>query len=106
VLLADGHAHRALAPLREALTIWRDLDVPDEAARVEVLVGRACRALGDTDGARMEWDRAARVFRTLGAAPPCADVEALLQDLVQEPSSDQADGGWRPDGAGSGSASA
>jgi DNA-binding CsgD family transcriptional regulator/predicted negative regulator of RcsB-dependent stress response len=79
VHLADGQAHQALAPLRAALAIWRDLDVPYEAARVAVLVGRACRALGDADGARMEWEAAAGIFRQFGAAPALADVEALLQ---------------------------
>jgi DNA-binding NarL/FixJ family response regulator len=33
-----------------------------------VLVGRACRALGDEDTARMELDAADWVFRQLGAA--------------------------------------
>jgi ATP/maltotriose-dependent transcriptional regulator MalT len=78
VHLADGQPQQALAPLRDALTVWRDLDVPYEAARVGVLVGRACRALGDTDRARMEWDTAARIFRQFGAAPALADVEALM----------------------------
>ena len=41
-----------------------------------VLVGRACRALGDADGAAMEWDAAERVFRLFGAAPALADIEA------------------------------
>ena len=62
------------------MTIWRDLDAPYEAARVRVLVGRACRALGDADGARMEWDAAARVFRQFGAAPALAEVEALMHE--------------------------
>jgi DNA-binding CsgD family transcriptional regulator len=77
VHLADGEARQALAPLRDALTIWRDLEAPYEAARVEVLVGRACCALGDVDGARMEWEAAARVFRQCGAAPALTAVEAL-----------------------------
>jgi DNA-binding NarL/FixJ family response regulator len=78
VHLADGQVHQALAALRDALAAWRDLDVPYEAARVGVLVGRACLALGDTDGARMEWDAAAGIFRQFGAAPALADVEALM----------------------------
>jgi len=79
VRLADGEARQALAPLREALAIWRDLDVPYEAARVGVLIGRACRALGDVEAARAEWETAARVFRQFGAAPALADVDALMQ---------------------------
>ena len=80
VHLADGRARQALTPLREALTIWQDLDAPYEVARVKVLVGRACRALGDADGARMEWDAAVRVFRQFGATPALAEVESLMQE--------------------------
>ena len=80
VYLADGQARRALAPLGEASAIWRDLDAPYEAARVKVLAGCACRALGDTDGARMEWDAAMRVFRQFGAAPALAEAEALMRE--------------------------
>jgi DNA-binding CsgD family transcriptional regulator len=79
VHLADGEPRQALAPLRDALTIWDDLDAPYEAALVRMLLGRACRALGDADGARMEWDAAARVFRACGAAPALASVEAMTQ---------------------------
>ena len=78
--LADGQARQALAPLRDALTMWSDLSAPYEAARVKVLVGRACRALGDADGARMEWDAAVRLFRQFRAAPALAEVEALMRE--------------------------
>jgi DNA-binding CsgD family transcriptional regulator len=80
VCFAEGQTRQALAPLRDALTIWRDLGAPYEAARVNVLLGRACRALGDADGARMEWDAAAGVFRQFGAAPALAEVEALMRE--------------------------
>jgi DNA-binding CsgD family transcriptional regulator len=76
--LADGQPRQALAPLRDALTMWRDLSAPYEAACVKVLAGRACHALGDADGAQMEWDMAARVFRQFGAATALAEVEALM----------------------------
>ena len=49
VLLAEEDARASLAALREAATGWRDLEVPYEAARVHVLVGRACRHLGDEE---------------------------------------------------------
>jgi ATP/maltotriose-dependent transcriptional regulator MalT len=80
VHLADGHAQRALGPFRDAATIWRDLDAPYEAARVAVLVGRACRALGDDEGARMEWEASARVFQQCGAAPALEELDRLLHD--------------------------
>jgi DNA-binding CsgD family transcriptional regulator len=75
--LAEGEVRQALAPLRQALSAWEDLEVPYEAARVKVLLGRACHALGDADGARLEWDSAARVFRQFNASPALAEVEAL-----------------------------
>jgi DNA-binding CsgD family transcriptional regulator len=78
VLLADAEPRQALTPLHEALAIWRDLSSDYEAARVRMLVGRACQALGDADGARLEWEAAAGVFREAGAAPALAEVEGLV----------------------------
>jgi DNA-binding CsgD family transcriptional regulator len=85
VHLAEGNARQALAPLRDAAAIWRDLNVPYEASRVGVLAGRACRVVGDADGARIEWEAAACVFRQFGAAPALAEVEALLRAAVSAP---------------------
>jgi DNA-binding CsgD family transcriptional regulator len=77
VCLAQARAQDALAPLRQAAAVWRDLDAPYEVARVAVATGRACRALGDEDGARLEWEAAARVFRQFGAAPALAELDSL-----------------------------
>jgi len=49
------------------------------AARVRVLVGLACRALGDEDTAEMELDAARLVFEQLGAAPDLARVDSLVR---------------------------
>jgi DNA-binding NarL/FixJ family response regulator len=51
--------------------------VPYEAGRVRVLIGLACRELGDQDGAEMELDAARWVFRQLAAVPDLTRVEAL-----------------------------
>ena len=75
--LRAGDARGALAALRQACTAWLDLDAPYEAARVRVLIGLACRELGDADAAVMELDLARDAFRRLGAAPDLARVEAL-----------------------------
>jgi DNA-binding NarL/FixJ family response regulator len=56
--------------------------VPYEAARARVLVGLACRRLGDEDTAAMELDAARRVFQDLGAAPDLARVERLDRPAV------------------------
>jgi DNA-binding NarL/FixJ family response regulator len=77
VLLADGDTRGALESLRRALADWRELEAPFEASSVRVLIGLACRKIGDEDAARMELDAARHVFRQLGAAPDLARVEHL-----------------------------
>ena len=62
-------------------------------------MGRACRALGDRDGARMEFESACRTFKTLGAATDLAATERLGRELVNEPA------GGAPDAAGNRGAS-
>lgn len=77
VLLAEGDARNALTPLRASWTAWRQLDAPYEAARTRVLIGLACRELGDDDSAGMELDAAREVFHALGAVPDLERVDAL-----------------------------
>jgi len=77
VLLAEGDARAAVVALRRAWHAWQELEAPYETARVRVLVGLGCRALGDEEAAAMELDAARRVFAQLGAAPDLARVEAL-----------------------------
>jgi ATP/maltotriose-dependent transcriptional regulator MalT len=77
VLLAEGDAAGAVTLLRQAWMDWQDIDAPWEAARVRVLLGMACRALGDSETAHLEFDAAQRVFERLGAAPDLARVSAL-----------------------------
>jgi DNA-binding CsgD family transcriptional regulator len=79
VLLADGDARAALVALRGAWRLWRELQAPYEAARARLLVGLACRQLGDQEAAAMELDAARTVFAQLGAAPDLARVEALAR---------------------------
>jgi DNA-binding CsgD family transcriptional regulator len=79
VALADGDAWAALVSLRRAGELWRELEVPYEAARARVLVGLACRALGDEETARMDMEGARSVFEQLGARPDVARVDSLLR---------------------------
>jgi ATP/maltotriose-dependent transcriptional regulator MalT len=79
VLLAEGDANAALAELRRAWRLWQELDAPYEAARTRVLIGLACRRLGDRDSADLELDAAQWTFRQLGADPDLAAVDALLR---------------------------
>ncbi|WP_142026790.1 helix-turn-helix transcriptional regulator [Blastococcus colisei] len=78
VLLAEGSAREAGAVLRGAFEAWRELHVPYEAARVRLLLGEVSAALGDTDGALLEWDAARYTFEELGALDELARVEARL----------------------------
>jgi DNA-binding CsgD family transcriptional regulator len=77
VLLAEGDTRAALAALRRAVVDWCELEAPYEAARTRVLIGLACRSLGDAGSAEMELDAARWVFRDLDAGPDLASVEAL-----------------------------
>jgi DNA-binding CsgD family transcriptional regulator len=76
VELADGDAGSALVSLRRA---WQVLEAPYESARTRVLVGQACRALGDDDTAALELATARAVFARLGAAPDLAVVASLTR---------------------------
>ena len=66
VELAEGDAQAALAALRRSARLWQELDAPYEVARVRVLIGLACRALGDEDVATMELDAARERLRATG----------------------------------------
>lgn len=64
----EGDPCGALERLRRSGRRWRDLGAPYERARVRVLQGRCCAALGD-DEARLEFDSAASIFHGLHALP-------------------------------------
>jgi len=72
VALADGDTAAAVALLRDACTIWRELEAPYEIARTRELTGMAYRQLGDEEGAQLEFEAAAETFERLGARPDAA----------------------------------
>jgi DNA-binding NarL/FixJ family response regulator len=76
VLLAEGDPPAALAKLRAAHRSWRDLEAPHEAARVRLLIGVACRDLGDGANAELEFEAARGVFAELEASP---DLDRLAR---------------------------
>jgi DNA-binding NarL/FixJ family response regulator len=76
IALAEADAPTALATLRHALEAWRELPAPYEVARVRLLIGSACRMLGDEDTATLELDAASEAFARLGAASDLAGVDS------------------------------
>ena len=78
VMLAEEDARGALGSLRRALSAWQDIEAPYEAARTRVLLGMACRRLGDDDAAALELEAARAVFEELGAGPDLTRVDSLV----------------------------
>jgi DNA-binding CsgD family transcriptional regulator len=85
VLLLEGDAQAALGALRRAWTAWQELEVPYEAARVRVLIGLACRQLGDEESAEMELDAARWIFGRLGAVPDLVHAQSLSAKATAKP---------------------
>jgi DNA-binding CsgD family transcriptional regulator len=79
VELAEGDARAALASLRRAARVWNELEAPYDLARTRVLLGLACRALGDEDTARLELEAARAEFSRLGAEPAAGHADALAR---------------------------
>jgi DNA-binding CsgD family transcriptional regulator len=77
VELAAGQTVTALAALRQACSLWQELDVPYEMARTRVLVADAYDALGDADAGTRERAAARACFDRLGAV---ADLRTLDGD--------------------------
>ena len=76
--LAEGDARAALASLRPAFEVWQSIEAPYAGARVRVLIGLACRALGDEDGAGLELAAARSAFQRLGATPDLERIDKLI----------------------------
>ncbi len=85
VQLEAGDAETALVSLRRAWHVWQEIDAPYEAARTRVLLGRACRALGDEDAAALELEAARGSFAELGAGPDLARVKPLSSGAEPDP---------------------
>ena len=81
--LAGDDPDSALPALRRSARLWHELDAPYEVARARELVGLACRALGDEEGARLELEAASLSYQGLLAAPDIARLEALTASPVR-----------------------
>jgi DNA-binding CsgD family transcriptional regulator/tetratricopeptide (TPR) repeat protein len=83
--LASGDAWEALVAARQACQAWLELGAPYETARARVLIGLACRQLGDVDAGDMELDAARVAFEQLGAAPDLVRTEQLARSPEPRP---------------------
>ena len=79
VHLAEGDLPASLSRLREAWTLWQELELPYQAARVRVMLGQACRQSGDNVAAEFEFDGARRFFQRVSANPDIARLDELRQ---------------------------
>ncbi|UMG91629.1 helix-turn-helix transcriptional regulator [Nocardioides sp. TF02-7] len=78
VELDAGDPAGALPYLRKARALWNALDGPYEAARAQMRIALALRALGDEGSAAAELNAARRVLEELGAEPAAREAAALL----------------------------
>ncbi len=76
--LARGEHGSAATSAREALRAWGQLQAPYEAARSQVLLGRAFLGLDDPDSARAELEAARHAFAAMGARPAEQAASQLL----------------------------
>jgi tetratricopeptide (TPR) repeat protein len=75
----DGRPAAAAINLRRAWRLSKDSDLPYEAARARVLLGRAYLAAGNKEDAELELQAAASSFERLGAAADARSAAALLE---------------------------
>jgi class 3 adenylate cyclase len=66
--------------LRRALSLWREVSVPYEAARARRSLAEAYRVEGDEDSALLELRAARGTFEELGAVPDERQAAELLQE--------------------------
>jgi ATP/maltotriose-dependent transcriptional regulator MalT len=76
--LDEGEVGQAIEALRHASAIWRDLRLPYEGAQTRILFGRALRAAGHEEDARLELRAALAAFERLGAAVDATRAAGLL----------------------------
>lgn len=85
VFLAGGDAGGAMADLRVASAIWRNLGLPFEDAKTRLLIGTATAALGDDEGAALEIEAARSCFERLGSRAEARRAAALVSSSSDRP---------------------
>lgn len=82
--LAEGSAGDAIRNIRQSWRLWREADLPYEAARARLMLGVALREAGDEDGAQLELQAARSAFDKLGAVLDLRRAIELLGDEIAE----------------------
>ena len=83
--LAEGDSAAAVQSCRKSWRIWREADLPYEAARARMVLGVALQADGDQDGAELELRAARKTFEKLGAVLDLRRAMELLgEDIAEE----------------------
>jgi hypothetical protein len=78
IRLAEAAPLEAVEPLREALRLWRQAELPYEAACAQLLLARSYRDASDTERATLEADAARASFDALGATTDVRSAQMLL----------------------------
>jgi class 3 adenylate cyclase len=78
VALAESRPADAIAPLREARSLWSDLGARYDVAQARALLGAAYAQNGDADAAQLELEGAQATFAELGAPLEERRVQRLL----------------------------
>jgi DNA-binding CsgD family transcriptional regulator len=86
VLLAEGDALGALAPLRSGCEQWRRLETPYQEGQTRVAVALACQAIGDDATAALECGTARQMFAQIGAVVGLRWIDGLFEPAVDKQS--------------------
>jgi ATP/maltotriose-dependent transcriptional regulator MalT len=87
LLLAQGDVDGAVPLLREASSIFQQLECPYEVAQVRMSLGTAARQVGDEETAALEFEAASAAFTRLGARPEAEDASDLATRTSKNPQS-------------------
>ncbi len=79
VALVDGALGEAELAATGARSLFDEVDLNYESARVSVLLGRIHQAQGDADGARADFTAALTAFEGIGALPDAIATRELLR---------------------------
>ncbi|HSE09986.1 MAG TPA: LuxR C-terminal-related transcriptional regulator [Nocardioidaceae bacterium] len=84
LLLVRDDLDAAVPLLREAASIFQQLECPYELAQTRLALGSAARQAGDEQTAALEFEAASAAFARLGATPDAEQASALSRGGAQQ----------------------